>query len=185
MSRRFNTHKIILIGDAAVGKTTLRKNYMGENIGGNYLMTIGADFSVKRIEMDGEEHMLQIWDLAGQRQFGAIIDGYIKGTKGILLVFALNNHNSFNNLDGWINDFLQKGQNEMKPIIILGNKSDLPDRAVESSQVDTYMEELRSRFTIPTFHVHYFETNALSGDNVSEAFYELSRIIIENKTHFS
>ncbi len=185
MSRRSNIHKIILIGDAAVGKTTLRKKFMGESTGGQYLMTIGADFSIKKLDVDGELNVLQIWDLAGQRKFGAIIDGYFKGTKGIILVFSLNNPDSFANLKNWIDDFLKSGKNEIMPIIIIGNKSDLPDRAVRRTQVEIFMSKLRTRFAIPTFQVNYFETSGITGDNVPEAFNELAEIMIENNAHFS
>ncbi len=184
MSRKNKPHKVILIGDAAVGKTTLRKNFMGESTTGQYLMTIGADFSIKKIDVDGEEHILQIWDLAGQKQFGSVIDGYFKGTKGILLVFALNSADTFNNLLSWLDEYIKAG-NEIVPVIILGNKSDLPDRAIERSQVEELMKEMKNKFEEPTFYVNYFETNALEGVNVVEAFDDIVKIMIENEMHFS
>lgn len=185
MSRRVQPFKIILIGDAAVGKTSLRKNFMGESTGKEYLMTIGADFSVKKINVDGEDHTLQIWDIAGQKQFSSFRDQYFSGTKGILLVFALNNAESFDSLDAWISEFVKDGKNEIQPIVILGNKSDLPEREIDGATLETYMGSLQNKFTDPTFHVKYFETSAINGDNVNEAFSEITRIMVENKTHFS
>ncbi|MCY3414337.1 MAG: GTP-binding protein [Candidatus Heimdallarchaeota archaeon] len=175
--------KLILIGSAAVGKTTLRKNFMGENTGGNYLATIGADFSVSKVEVDGEEHTLQIWDLAGQSQFGVVRDGYFRGTKGILLVFDLLRRESFDELEGWINEFVDK--NEIEPIVILGNKSDLPNPVINKSEVLAYVNSLQNRFEEPTFHVRYFETSAINGTNVEEAFHELTRLMVQNREHFS
>lgn len=183
--KRKAPYKVILIGDGATGKTTLRMNFMGESVSeGQYLMTIGADFSVKKISMDSDDYTLQIWDLAGQKQFGGILDGYFKGTKGILLVFSLDRPESFQNLDKWIDEFLQDGKQEIQPIILLGNKCDLPNRAVKKQDAEEYVMNLKKRFDEPTFSAKYFETSAIRGDNVSEAFEEILSIMIENREHF-
>ncbi|MFV2014680.1 MAG: Rab family GTPase, partial [Candidatus Heimdallarchaeota archaeon] len=86
-----------LLGDAAVGKTSLRKKFMGEGFKKSYGMTIGADFAVYK--MAG--YTLHIWDLAGQIRFSRILKAYYVGTVGSLIVFDVTNKESFHNLPSW------------------------------------------------------------------------------------
>ena len=87
--------KITLLGDGAVGKTSLRKTYLGEGFKDGYSMTIGADFAVKRLRIDDQDFVAQIWDLAGQQRFSAVREVYYRGTSGCLLVFDISRRSVF------------------------------------------------------------------------------------------
>ena len=76
--------KICLLGEGAVGKTALRQRYLGEGFKQSYAMTIGADFAVKRVTIDNQEFISQIWDLAGQVRFSSVREVYYRGAAGAL-----------------------------------------------------------------------------------------------------
>ena len=76
MSEKAFLVKIVLAGDGAVGKTTLRRRYLGEGFQASYMMTIGADFAVKRVDIGGKTITFQIWDLAGQPRFQMVRELY-------------------------------------------------------------------------------------------------------------
>ena len=98
--------KVCLLGDGAVGKTALRKRYLGKQFSSGYVMTIGADFAVKKTEIntnDGTKSVkFQIWDLAGQPRFNSVRELYYKGSHGGLLVFDITRRDSFSNLNSWV-----------------------------------------------------------------------------------
>ena len=98
--------KVILAGDGAVGKTSLRKRFMESVFDGQYLMTIGADFSVKEIDVKmGSEKLqvkMQIWDLAGQPRFQEVRSVYYSGVVGAVLVYDVTRPDSFENTTKWL-----------------------------------------------------------------------------------
>ncbi|MFX1513428.1 MAG: GTP-binding protein [Promethearchaeota archaeon] len=175
--------KTLLIGDGAVGKTTLRRRYMGERLDSNYIMTIGADFSVKRenIEGFGSEITYQIWDVAGQPRFGQIRSGFYKGARGALLVFDLTRPDTFNNAGRWLNE-LQGALKQVIPFLLIGNKLDIRNQAptsITTEQGKRYAEKLSQITDRFGFEVEYYETSALTGENVNTAFLGLGKKILE------
>ncbi|MDH5646199.1 MAG: GTP-binding protein [Candidatus Heimdallarchaeota archaeon] len=176
MSRR-KIHKIMLLGEGGVGKTSLRKTYLGENFKDDYSMTIGADFAVKRVEMDGMEIVAQIWDLAGQPRFKTIREVYYPGTAGVLLVFDLTNPYTFEQVLNWLQEMLESNQNKIVPMILIGNKSDLRDQLNGIMSKEVGLDYARKLSEWSGYEVPYVETSALSGFNVDEAFVTLLRNI--------
>ena len=85
--------KLLIIGDSGVGKN----NFMT-----SHLTTIGIDFKIKTIEVDGKKIRLQIWDTAGQERFKTITQTYYKGAMGIIMVYAVNDRASFEALQNWM-----------------------------------------------------------------------------------
>ncbi|MCK4896735.1 MAG: GTP-binding protein, partial [Candidatus Heimdallarchaeota archaeon] len=83
------TYKITLIGDGAVGKTSIRRSYLGETFEGSYSLTLGSDFATKTMNVGDLNICMIIWDLAGQPRFKAVREGFYRGTRGALLVFDL------------------------------------------------------------------------------------------------
>jgi len=169
--------KIIVVGDGAVGKTALSFRFDTGKFEQSYKMTIGADFFVKVVEVTdkyGETHRIkyQIWDTAGQERFGAIRPLYYRGANGGLLVYDVTNRKSFSNLERhWFTEVYQSCGRI--PLVLLGNKSDLEELRLISS------EEGRSRAAVR--QLLYFETSAKTGQNVDAAFLSLGEILLETR----
>lgn len=160
--------KILLLGEGAVGKTSLRKRYMGEGFKQNYMMTLGAEFSIKVVD----NFRLQIWDLSGQHTLSKIRRGYYKGAKGVILVFDISRPDTFHKIQAWI-DEMHTHQDTKIPMILVGNKADLRetcDEPVQNSHAFVYAKQLSewSNFEIP-----YFEASAMTGLNVEQLFSKL------------
>lgn len=167
--------KVVLIGDGAVGKTSLRRNYLGKSFRENYLMTIGADFSVKQVPYEDYIVNLQIWDLAGQPRFSEVRGAYYQNCYGAIVVFDVTRPNTFTNIDFWINELIKYNDQKLVPMVIVGNKSDLRGTTPVEIQVDrdsaiAYASTLSEWGSLK---IDYIETSALSGQNVSSAFERL------------
>ncbi len=180
MSERRKIFKIVVLGDGAVGKTALRHQYLGEGFKQSYSMTIGADFAVKRVDLDGKEIVAQIWDLAGQLRFQSVREVYYQGATGGLLVFDITRQSTFASIPNWITELLENNKNKIVPMVLIGNKSDLRESTPEAISYESGMEYAKSLSDWSKFEIPYVETSALSGDNVEEAFATLLRNIEAN-----
>jgi len=172
--------KITLLGDGAVGKTSLRKNYLGEGFKDGYSMTIGADFAVKQLKINYQDFVAQIWDLAGQQRFSAVREVYFRGTSGCLLVFDISRRSSFENIPSWIAELLKNNSNRIVPIVLVGNKSDLRATANDPILREQSEEYARSLSQWSGYSVPYIETSAKTGENVDEAF----KTLLKNVSSF-
>lgn len=177
MSRRRSTYKLILVGDPRVGKTSIRQRYLGEGFKENYMVTLGADFVIKRFG----DTVMQIWDLAGQPVYKSVREGYYKGAEGIILVFDVTRPDTFNNIPKWLSEILNKNE-EIIPMMLVGNKSDLREEGSKSHvhphNAEKYANELGdwSGFDVP-----YLESSALSGLNIDDIFSRLKEEIDSHK----
>lgn len=90
--------KVVIIGDTAVGKTNILLRYVNEEYKMSHITTIGVDFKIKTIGIDGVKIRMQIWDTAGQERFKTITETYYKGAAGVVLVYAVNDRKTFNSL---------------------------------------------------------------------------------------
>jgi len=184
--------KLVLMGDGAVGKTSLRRNYLGLGFTTEHMMTIGADFAATdkefEFEMEGGgtkkfKVTFQIWDLAGQSTFTNVRSMYYKGCLGALLVFDRTRPTSFQNIDSWIAEMHKHNKRGKIPLVILGNKADLVEQAKEvvpQSDVDAYLKEVNQKFSTDRFKIEYYDTSALTGKNVEKAFETLTHNIMKN-----
>ena len=168
--------KIILVGDAGVGKTSLLIKYVEKNFPENYQTTIGVDFRIKSINRKGYKIKLQVIDTAGQERFQAITKSYFTNIDGILLVFDLTQKESFDNLSSWIERIKseQDEKNDFK-VILLGNKCDLKNQI---TIFDNDIKELVDKIKID---YPYFETSAKKGTNVMKVFEEMIDLILNDK----
>ena len=169
--------KLIVVGDGAVGKTALSVRFDQGTFEQSYKMTIGADFFVKVVQVKdkkGETHRIkmQIWDTAGQERFGAIRPLYYRGAAAGLVVFDVTNRKSFSNLEKkWFTEVYQSCGHI--PLILLGNKTDLEDLRVISSEEGRALSAARK--------LQFFETSAKTGQNVDGAFLSIGEILLETK----
>ena len=164
--------KLILAGDAGVGKTSLIVRYAEKEFEENYSTTIGIDFKIKKITRKGYKINLQIFDTAGQERFRSISKTYFKNVDGIFLIFDLTEKSSYENLDSWI-DSINEGVDDPQELksILLGNKSDKKEQKIFEEN------EIKKKFKYP-----YLETSAKKGTNVIKAFEEMIDLIIKDKT---
>ena len=164
VSLSFIDLKIILIGDAGVGKTS---------ISGRYIDSSFKDQVEKRMKIINEDDKtsirLNIWDTAGQEKFRSITRQFYRDCQGAFIVFDLTKKSSFNELKTWINELKTHG-NDDTVIIILGNKSDLTTEREISE--DVIKNEIKDKYK-------YFEVSAKTGNNVSLAFDEMKKLIMQ------
>ena len=116
--------KSVLIGDGAVGKTSMRRNYLGEEFIEGHLATIGVDLATKRLIFGNEVVKFVLWDLAGQPSFKQVRGHYYHGSNGIILVYSIVDRDSFYNASKWLVE-AYRNLKKLPPTIIVGNKVDL------------------------------------------------------------
>uniref|UniRef100_A0A4W3JLM6 RAS and EF-hand domain containing n=1 Tax=Callorhinchus milii TaxID=7868 RepID=A0A4W3JLM6_CALMI len=125
--------KIVLAGDAAVGKSSFLLRLCKNEFRGNTSATLGVDFQMKSLIVDGEQTVLQLWDTAGQERFRSIAKSYFRRADGVLLLYDVTCEKSFLNVREWV-DMIEDSTHENIPIMLVGNKVDLRERAIEEGQ---------------------------------------------------
>ncbi|XP_059911082.1 ras-related protein Rab-35b isoform X3 [Gadus macrocephalus] len=99
--------KLLIIGDSGVGKSSLLLRFADNTFSGNYITTIGVDFKIRTVEINGEKVKLQIWDTAGQERFRTITSTYYRGTHGVIVVYDVTSAESFVNVKRWLHEINQ------------------------------------------------------------------------------
>jgi len=170
--------KLLLIGDSGVGKSCLLLRFSDDSFTPSFITTIGIDFKIRTIELDGKRIKLQIWDTAGQERFRTITTAYYRGAMGILLVYDVTDERSFNNIRNWFSNIEQHASEGVNKILI-GNKCDwVEKKTISKEQGQALADE---------FGIRFLETSAKANINVEEAFFTLARDIkkrlIDTHTH--
>ncbi|XP_041999007.1 ras-related protein RABE1a-like isoform X2 [Salvia splendens] len=132
--------KLLLIGDSGVGKSCLLLRFSDGSFTTSFITTIGIDFKIRTIELDGKRIKLQIWDTAGQERFRTITTAYYRGAMGILLVYDVTDEASFNNIRNWIRNIEQHASDNVNKILV-GNKADM-DESKRSAKTNMNVEEV-------------------------------------------
>ncbi|PIM99760.1 GTPase Rab1/YPT1, small G protein superfamily [Handroanthus impetiginosus] len=153
--------KLLLIGDSSVGKSCLLLRFADDSYVDSYISTIGVDFKIRTVELEGKTIKLQIWDTAGQERFRTITSSYYRGAHGIIIVYDVTEKESFNNVKQWLNE-IDRYANDNVCKLLVGNKCDL----VESKVVDT---ETAKAFA-DELGIPFLETSAKDAINVEQAF---------------
>lgn len=160
--------KLLLIGDSGVGKTCVLFRFSDDAFNSTFISTIGIDFKIRTIELDGKKIKLQIWDTAGQERFRTITTAYYRGAMGILLVYDITNEKSFDNIKTWIRNIKDHASEDVEKMII-GNKCDNEEkRAISEDQ---------GRALAAEHQVDFMETSAKKNINVEEAFTRIAKAI--------
>jgi Ras-related protein Rab-1A len=153
--------KLLLIGDSGVGKSCLLLRFADDTYTESYISTIGVDFKIRTIELDGKTIKLQIWDTAGQERFRTITSSYYRGAHGIIVVYDITDQESFNNVKQWLQEIDRYACENVNKLLV-GNKCDLSaKRAVEHNSAKDYADQLG---------IPFLETSAKSATNVEQAF---------------
>merc|ERR1711871_481635 len=164
--------KLLLIGDSGVGKSCLLCRYSDDEFNNNFITTIGIDFKIRTIELDGQKIKLQIWDPAGQERFRTITQAYYRGAMGILLVYDVTDDKSFNNIRTWMRN-IEQHANEQVVKILLGNECDMPEKKMVTWEQGNDLAK--------EYGIQFFETSAKQNVKVEEAFTAIARAIKEKK----
>ncbi|CAM6098276.1 unnamed protein product [Calypogeia fissa] len=163
--------KLLLIGDSGVGKSCLLLRFCDNSFVTSFITTIGIDFKVKTIELEGKRIRLQIWDTAGQERFRTITTAYYRGAMGILLVYDISDQGSFLNVRNWIGSIAEYASENVN-VILVGNKADVDDatRKVPTADGQALADE---------FNIKFFETSAKTNLRVTEIFSSIALDIKE------
>ena len=168
--------KLIVIGDSAVGKSCLSIKATKGIYDQNYNPTIGFEFLTFFVKVDESNIKLQIWDTCGQEVYRSLISSFYHNSSLALLVYAINNKNSFMSLESWLNEIKTLGSPDIN-IFLIGNKADLE----EKRQIPKEMgEEFCKNHGIQFF----LETSAKTGFNAQNVFLEAAKLLYEQHLQY-
>ncbi|KAF7666508.1 hypothetical protein LDENG_00104500 [Lucifuga dentata] len=168
-------YRLVLAGDAGAGKSSFLLRLTLNEFRGDIQTTLGVDFQIKRMLVDGEKTSLQIWDTAGQERFRSIARSYFRKAHGILLLYDVTSESSFLNVRAWV-DQIQESTEEQIPMCVIGNKVDLRDQLPQGSCVSSLHGEKLAK----VYGALFCETSAKDGTNVVEAVLHLARAAKRN-----
>jgi len=154
-------HKIIFVGDAGVGKTTIISRIMDNPFNDVYEPSIGVDFMSKNIKFRGQNVKLQMWDTAGQEKYKGLIPSYVRNSSIVFLVYDISTKISFDNIPKWIN-FIRTIENAT--LVLCGNKIDLPNREVKKEEAEALAQKEG---------ITFFEVSAKTEENIKNMFYNV------------
>ena len=167
------TYKVIIFGDAGTGKTTLAQRFLTNVFKSDSKMTIGIDFEVKSLEVDGKKVKLQIWDFGGEERFRFLLPSYVRGANGGLFMYDVTNYGSLAHIDDWMMVVHKeiKPENQF-PILVVGGKADLVEEREVSSEDGITVSKARD---VDGF----IECSSKSGENVETTFEALTRLMLQ------
>ncbi len=165
------TFKILLLGDGAVGKTSLVQRFVHNKFAKAYLMTIGMEPYSRFETINDTKVCLQLWDIAGQERFASMRHIFYKGSLGALVTYDITRRQSFQNLRKWVEE--AKAESPRISLIVVGNKNDMEDlRDVSTEEGQAYADEIGA--------IGFIETSAKTGDNVADAFLNMGNAILKS-----
>ncbi len=161
--------KTISVGDANCGKTALTVRYTQNIFKESYETTIGVNWASKQVDVAGQEVRLMIWDTGGQDAFASVRKQFYKGAFGVLCVFDLTNRASFEHVPKWLEEI--KANSKDLAVVLVGNKSDLPDRQVSREEAEALADKA---------NMSYMESSAKTGAGVGDCFAILAGQILKD-----
>jgi small GTP-binding protein len=171
--------KLLILGDSAVGKTNFLCKLTENKFNQNYMASTAIDIKNTSIKINGKNIKLQIWDTAGQEKYRALTRSFLIKAQGILALYDITNHTSFDNLQSWLTLIKEECYVDI-PVIIVGNKMDLEEkRIVDKEEASEYAKKQ---------NVEFIETSSKTGENVEKTLYMITEKVlqkIENSSDFS
>jgi len=165
--------KLLILGDSMVGKTSLMLRFLRDTFVHSHIHTIGLDMQMKTLSVESDTFQLQIvsfrqWDTAGQERYRAIHSQYFRQVNGVMMVYDCSSEESFLHIEYWLGVVTANVADKL-PVVLLGNKSDLDDKAVTRDRAEAYAKQ---------GGIALFETSALLNTNVEAAFLHIAKLML-------
>ncbi|TRZ15627.1 hypothetical protein HGM15179_011392 [Zosterops borbonicus] len=164
------TLKLLMVGDSGVGKSSLLRRFTDGAFEPRLKPTVGIDFKVKKMVLEGRAIHLAIWDTAGQERFRTLTPSYYRGAQGVVLVYDVTRKDTFTGLGKWLSELEMNTTNSSTVKMLVGNKTEKPDREVERKEG---LQLARKHSLL------FIETSAKTEDGVHQAFEELVMKILQ------
>ncbi|XP_031135095.1 ras-related protein Rab-15-like isoform X2 [Sander lucioperca] len=162
--------RLLMLGDSGVGKTCVLRRFTESEFDPSHISTIGVDFKMKTLELDGIRVRVQIWDTAGQERYHTITKQYYRRAQGIIFVYDITSKSSFQHLVKWASDVDEYAQDKVQRILV-GNKCDEElKRQVTKDQGNKLAE---------TYGMEFFETSAFNSMNICESFTRVTELVLQ------
>jgi len=171
--------KLIIIGDSGVGKSSILYRFVDNDYNDSYISTIGVDFKIKTLEINGKIFKLQIWDTAGQERFRSILSSYYRGANGVILTYSSTDRDTFDHINTWYGE-IKKYAPETSITILCSTKiDDKKHIKISNEEGKKYALEHNMKF---------IETSARDNINIDQLFLDLvisitTNTILENKSN--
>jgi len=167
---------LVLIGDSSVGKSCLMLRFADDSFNQSHISTIGVDFKIRTMNLEGKTTKVQIWDTAGQERFRTITTAYYRGANGIVVVYDVTSRESFENVKDWLKE-IDRFADDNVIILLVGNKCDLAmERVVSYEEGKEFSER---------YGVEFIESSAKTNVNVEKAFTTLAANVKKRIRHIS
>ena len=152
-----------------MGKSSLLLRFANDEFQDTYMSTVGLDFKIRTIEIDGKLVKLQMWDTAGQERFRTITSSCYRGAHGIMVVYSVTDQRTFDNVAHWLQEMERHSDNEHVVKLLVANKTDL---------LRVVTEEAGSQMAAQ-LSMQYMECSAKTAENVEESFLMVARRIMD------
>ncbi len=162
--------KILIAGNASVGKTSLLRRYVDGMFDESSIMTVGVDFYTTELNFGNVHCLLQLWDLGGQERFRYLLENFVMGARGALLLFDLTSMPKIGDILEWVN--IARLHDLNLPILLIGTKADLEDLIAVDDESALH---LKNTFNM----IDFIKTSAKTGYNVEKAFEMLTKKLVD------
>ena len=162
--------KVLIVGDGAVGKTSICTHITTQEFFADYHLTVGCDFFIKRLYVNNISVTLQIFDIGGQDHFARMRSAFAEGAKGIFLAYDVTRRDSFYSLEKWF-ESVKDGLDPKAPQVLIATKADL------KAEAEVWEDDVNNIKGLLNFDA-YFDTSSLTGDGVPEAFETMARLLM-------
>lgn len=171
-----------MIGDAAVGKSSMLIRFTDDAFDEHIQSTIGVDFKVKQLELNNKRIKLTVWDTAGQERFRTLTSSYYRGAQGVVMVYDVTRRDSFDNLEHWLKEVKLYSPNNGEGVVklLVGNKIDLPDNDDGDGGYERQVDRHEAEEWARNQGMLFLEASAKTRTGVQESFMEVVHKILED-----
>ena len=178
------SYKIIFLGNTSVGKTMLIYRYISDGFTFPE-PTIGIDFFSNTLDVDGTNVRLQLWDTAGQERYKSIITPYIRDSFLAVILYAINDRESFNQLKYWIDLYINKNNNKESHILIVANKKDLWGENINNQENSdsSFVTDIEGKEFAQKYNAQFCTASALDKEDIKDVSNKIKEIILYDIKH--